>query len=470
MKDHQGRQQNCSHKRTTGGVKIRFTFHHWGNIQMPFGLGMGQFSSPRLVIEADNHLPTAYSCQVMGMEISFGDRFAENYMRNLHLSPLLREEFYNRLRGLVVFIQTKYNKVPPSRVSKRAKVRFSKAVENLKEKIGAGVIMTKEGAILTCSRVVQDNLVSVKFSFEQNMGEFLDATLVCRDKNLDLTILLPTRKLSRDYAMLSPDERVDVGMEVFTVSHPTRGCMKYTFSCGEVTYPNYRLKKEVQPEEGRSDAPFLHPPSHLVKALRSPVKVFFSTPKGKTPKGSDTKSVIPPGKAFGISEASYQKTSGMQTVDDSINTSISVGGLNDSVSTEQLRQIFSPYGQLVHVKVLVGEGCGFVQFADSHCAEVALKMLNGIALKMLNGTQLGGQNIRLSWGRSPSNEQTQLDPNQWNSGSYGYQRGYETGGCVRSIQGPNMYYGSYLDMEITSKPPNSSRSSSISRSSPSPEK
>lgn len=43
---------------------------------------------------------------------------------------------------------------------------------------------------------------------------------------------------------------------------------------------------------------------------------------------------------------------------------ISVGGLNDSVSAEQLRQIFSPYGQLVHVKVLVGEGCGFVQFAD----------------------------------------------------------------------------------------------------------
>lgn len=27
------------------------------------------------------------------------------------------------------------------------------------------------------------------------------------------------------------------------------------------------------------------------------------------------------------------------------------------------------------------------------------------ALRMLNGTQLGGQNIRLSWGRSPSNKQ-----------------------------------------------------------------
>lgn len=27
------------------------------------------------------------------------------------------------------------------------------------------------------------------------------------------------------------------------------------------------------------------------------------------------------------------------------------------------------------------------------------------ALSSLNGTQLGGQNIRLSWGRSPSNKQ-----------------------------------------------------------------
>lgn len=27
------------------------------------------------------------------------------------------------------------------------------------------------------------------------------------------------------------------------------------------------------------------------------------------------------------------------------------------------------------------------------------------ALRMLNGTQLGGQNIRLSWGRNPSNKQ-----------------------------------------------------------------
>ncbi|KAG5531612.1 hypothetical protein RHGRI_026283 [Rhododendron griersonianum] len=76
---------------------------------------------------------------------------------------------------------------------------------------------------------------------------------------------------------------------------------------------------------------------------------------------------------------------------------IFVGGLNDSVSDEQLGQFFCPYEQLVHVKILVGKRCGLVQFDGSHCADVALKMLNG--------TQLARQNIRLSWGRSPSNKQ-----------------------------------------------------------------
>ncbi|KAI8537862.1 hypothetical protein RHMOL_Rhmol09G0057100 [Rhododendron molle] len=122
----------------------------------------------------------------------------------------------------------------------------------------------------------------------------------------------------------------------------------------------------------------------------------------------------------------------MQNEDDSNNTTcqIFVGGLNESVSDEQLRQFFSPYGQLVHVKILVGKQCGLVQFASSHCANVALKMLNG--------TQLARQNIRLSWGRSPSNKQTQLDPNQWNSGSYGYQPGYQTCGCAKATQDPNI--------------------------------
>ena len=42
---------------------------------------------------------------------------------------------------------------------------------------------------------------------------------------------------------------------------------------------------------------------------------------------------------------------------------IFVGGLDPIVTEELLRQVFSPYGELVYVKIPVGKRCGFVQFA-----------------------------------------------------------------------------------------------------------
>ncbi|XP_059662157.1 polyadenylate-binding protein RBP45-like isoform X2 [Cornus florida] len=131
-------------------------------------------------------------------------------------------------------------------------------------------------------------------------------------------------------------------------------------------------------------------------------------------------------------KAMYQ---GTQNEDDPNNTTIFVGGLDSSVTDDSLKQVFSQYGQLIHVKIPVGKRCGFVQFADRSCAEEALRMLNG--------TQLGGQNIRLSWGRSPLSKQPQVDPNQWNGGVYGYAPGYETYGYASAAQDPNLYYGVY---------------------------
>lgn len=139
-------------------------------------------------------------------------------------------------------------------------------------------------------------------------------------------------------------------------------------------------------------------------------------------------------------KASYQNSQGTENESDPNNTTIFVGGLDSSISDDHLRQVFSQYGELVHVKIPVGKRCGFVQFADRACAEEALRMLNG--------TPLGGQNIRLSWGRSPSNRQDpsvgavqpQPDPNQY-GGYYGYAHGYETYGYAPPAQDPNMYYG-----------------------------
>ncbi|KAK9057959.1 hypothetical protein SSX86_022798 [Deinandra increscens subsp. villosa] len=135
--------------------------------------------------------------------------------------------------------------------------------------------------------------------------------------------------------------------------------------------------------------------------------------------------------------ASYPNTQGTQNEEDPNNTTIFVGGLDPNVTDDLLKQVFSQYGQLVHVKIPVGKRCGFVQFADRSCAEEALRMLQG--------TQLGGQTVRLSWGRSPSSKQPQIEQSQYNGGGYyGYGQGYETYGYAPVAQDPtNMYYGGY---------------------------
>ncbi|XP_020593973.1 polyadenylate-binding protein RBP45-like [Phalaenopsis equestris] len=136
-----------------------------------------------------------------------------------------------------------------------------------------------------------------------------------------------------------------------------------------------------------------------------------------------------------VSKASFQNVQASES--DPNNTTIFVGGLDPNVSEDMLRQVFSPYGELDHVKIPIGKRCGFVQFISRACAEEALLMLQG--------TQLGGLKIRLSWGRNAANKQSQQqDGNQWNGGYYGFGQGYEAYGYGQAPQDPNMYaYGAY---------------------------
>lgn len=45
---------------------------------------------------------------------------------------------------------------------------------------------------------------------------------------------------------------------------------------------------------------------------------------------------------------------------------IFVGGLDSDLSDEDLRQPFSKFGEIVSVKIPIGKGCGFVQFANRY--------------------------------------------------------------------------------------------------------
>ncbi|KAL6999302.1 Polyadenylate-binding protein rbp45 [Sarracenia purpurea var. burkii] len=145
-------------------------------------------------------------------------------------------------------------------------------------------------------------------------------------------------------------------------------------------------------------------------------------------------------------KATYQSPQGNAAGEtDPNNTTIFVGALDESVTDDHLRQVFGQFGELIHVKIPAGKRCGFVEFADRACAEQALSILNG--------TQLGGHNIRLSWGRSPSSKQAQAqaqaqaqvqtDQTKWNGANYGYAQGYEGYGYAAAPQDPNMYYGTH---------------------------
>ncbi|XP_011092727.1 polyadenylate-binding protein RBP47-like isoform X2 [Sesamum indicum] len=105
---------------------------------------------------------------------------------------------------------------------------------------------------------------------------------------------------------------------------------------------------------------------------------------------------------------------------DSSNTTVFVGGLDSDVTDEQLRESFTPYGEVVSVKIPAGKGCGFVQFANRSNAEDAIQRLNG--------TVIGKQTVRLSWGRNLGNKQ---------NGAYYGRQGYNGYGYAGAANGPS---------------------------------
>ncbi|KAI8871124.1 hypothetical protein GQ42DRAFT_103870, partial [Ramicandelaber brevisporus] len=76
---------------------------------------------------------------------------------------------------------------------------------------------------------------------------------------------------------------------------------------------------------------------------------------------------------------------------DPFNTTIFVGGLIQPISSDDLRTVFSRYGEVTYCKIPASKGCGFVTFALRANAEAALQQLNGYVI--------GSSRLRLSWGR-----------------------------------------------------------------------
>jgi len=130
---------------------------------------------------------------------------------------------------------------------------------------------------------------------------------------------------------------------------------------------------------------------------------------------------------------------------DPTNTTLFIGGLSSQVLEDQLRAIFSQFGDIIYVKIPQGKGCGFVQYVLRASAETAMMAMNGKIL--------GNSAMRISWGRSSSRSPSQQNLNgsfqSFGSGSLdaslvsGFQQnGFSSHGLpspLTSLPSPSLY-------------------------------
>ena len=70
-----------------------------------------------------------------------------------------------------------------------------------------------------------------------------------------------------------------------------------------------------------------------------------------------------------------------------------VGNLTYSVTNEQLKELFSNYGEVKEANVIIGRGFGFVEMSSPSEAEKAKEALNG--------SDLEGRTLKVDEARPP---------------------------------------------------------------------
>ncbi|KAI8977017.1 RNA dependent RNA polymerase-domain-containing protein [Mycotypha africana] len=76
-------------------------------------------------------------------------------------------------------------------------------------------------------------------------------------------------------------------------------------------------------------------------------------------------------------------------------TTVFVGGLNNTITEEELRGYFGTYGDILAVKLIPNKNIAFIQYDKRSSAEQSIAELNG--------SHLGGAKLRLSFGRTQLN-------------------------------------------------------------------
>jgi RNA recognition motif-containing protein len=69
------------------------------------------------------------------------------------------------------------------------------------------------------------------------------------------------------------------------------------------------------------------------------------------------------------------------------NSKLYVGNFKYSTTPNELEELFSPYGEILSVKIIEGKGFGFVEMSTP---EAAME-----AMEKLNGSDFGGRTLRV---------------------------------------------------------------------------
>ncbi|KAJ4844011.1 Polyadenylate-binding protein rbp47b' [Turnera subulata] len=164
-----------------------------------------------------------------------------------------------------------------------------------------------------------------------------------------------------------------------------------------------------------------------------PMRISAATPKKTTSYQQQYGAAAAPKAVYPV--AAYATPVQVVAADtDVTNTTIFVGNLDPNVTEDELKQVFLHLGDIVYVKIPVGIGCGFVQFAARTSAEEAIQRMQG--------HMIGQQPVRISWGKKQdASGGWGQQAHQWGA-YYGYGQGYDP--YTAAAQDPSLYaYGQY---------------------------
>lgn len=172
------------------------------------------------------------------------------------LPPQQRAAFFERMKGVIVLIETELKPTMPEPESSIKREKFGKPKwrklsdsdetdETKKLSVhGTGFFFNSNGLILTAGHVVPENCGAVRFWVEDDDIDIEDATdaeVVSAHYQLDLAILKPKKNYTSNFATFREDT-LNIGTEAFLIGHP----LDLYFSClvGEVV-ASERLYRDI---------------------------------------------------------------------------------------------------------------------------------------------------------------------------------------------------------------------------------